>query len=49
MNRNIENYQYKSDINTNLEISKDSYFYGYGYCLNCYYLIAVKAASVVSG
>jgi hypothetical protein len=45
MNRNIDNYQYKSDINTNLEISKDSN----GYCLNCYYLIVVKAASVVSG
>ena len=45
MNRNIDNYQYKYDINTNLEISKDSN----GYCFNCYYLVAVKGASVVSG
>ena len=45
LNKNVETFLWKSDMNANLYINKGEEHY----CSNCYYLIAVRGKNVVNG
>lgn len=45
MNKNLDSYSFRSELNGNINIDRNSP----KFCVNCYYLIAVKGKPVVSG